>query len=600
MATSIMHVSMPHKTSNYLHTKALEKGHVYSKTTSINIKPCSILCTAEKSNDQNPIQRRRSGNYKPSSWDFDYIQSLNSEYKGERYLRRVFELKKRVKMMLEGVMDRVDQLEFIDDLQKLGILYHFEDKIKRILENIYHDRIAGKNEKMKETNLYSTALEFRLLRQRGFCVSQETFDSFKNREGDFRESLVDDIEGLLQLYEASFLMAEGECTLELAREFATIFLQKKLDENNNAIDDYLALLVRDALDLPLHWRVERPKARWFIEVYEKRPSMNPVVLELAKLDFNIVQAIHQEELKHISRWWKKTSIAEKLPFARDRIVECYIWTLAGHLGPQYAHFRTMGTKVNAFITVLDDIFDVYGTLEELQLFNHVIQRWDSKSMEQLPHYMQIMFLALNNLIKEIAYDVLKDHGIVIIPYLRKLWADLSQAYFQEAKWYYEGYKPTLEEYVENGWISSSAPVILCHAFFLLASPIKIEVVQSLFKYHNVVRLVGIILRLVDDLGTSPDEMKRGDVPKSVQCYMNETSACEEEAREYIRFLIGEAWKEMNREQVAESSLPHEFIRNAVNLCRIAQYMYHHGDGHGHQQHPEIKDQFRRLLFEPIA
>ncbi|PIN18645.1 (-)-alpha-terpineol synthase [Handroanthus impetiginosus] len=600
MATRIMHVPMPRKTSNYLHTKAFEKGYVYSKTTSINVKPCSVLCTAEKPTDRNPIERRRSGNYKPPSWDFDYIQSLNSEYKGEKYLRRVFELKKRVKMMLEGVMDRVDQLEFIDDLQKLGILYHFEDKIKRILENIYHDHISSKTDKMKETNLYSTALEYILLRQHGFCVSQEIFDSFKKRKGDFKESLVDDTKGLLQLYEASFLMAKGEYALELAREFATIFLQKKLDEGNNAIDDYLALLVRNALDLPLHWRVERPKARWFIEVYEKRPSMNAVVLELAKLDFNIVQAIHQEELKHISRWWKRTSITEKLPFARDRIVESYIWSVAGHFEPQYAHFRTMGTKVNAFITVLDDIFDVYGTLEELQLFNYVIQRWDIKSMEQLPHYMQVMFLALNNLINEIAYDVLKDQGIVIIPYLRKLWADLSQSYFQEAKWQYEKYKPTLQEYVENGWISISAPVILCHAFLLLANPIEIEVVQSLFKYHNVVRLAGIILRLVNDLGTSPDEMKRGDVLKSVQCYMNETGACEEEAREYIRFLIGEAWKEMNRERVAESSFPHEFIRSAVNLGRTAQYMYHHGDGHGHQQHPEIKDQFRKLLFEPIA
>ncbi|PIN20466.1 (-)-alpha-terpineol synthase [Handroanthus impetiginosus] len=413
MATRIMHVPMPRKRSNYLHTKAFEKGYVYSKKSSINVKPCSTLCSAEKPTDRKPIERRRSGNYKPPSWDFDYIQSLNSEYKGEKYLRRVFELKKRVKMMLEGVMDRVDQLEFIDDLQKLGILYHFEDKIKRILENIYHDHISSKNDKMKETNLYSTALEYRLLRQHGFCVS----------EGHY------------------------------------------------------------------------PNLRYYIN----------------------------------------------------------------------------------------------------SLF-----RWDIKSMEQLPHYMQVMFLALNNLINEIAYDVLKDQGIVIIPYLRKLWADLSQSYFQEAKWHYEIYKPTLQEYVENGWISISAPVILCHAFLLLANPIEIEVVQSLFKYHNVVRLAGIILRLVNDLGTSPDEMKRGDVLKSVQCYMNETGACEEEAREYIRFLIGEAWKEMNRERVAESSFPHEFIRSAVNLGRTAQYMYHYGDGHGHQQHPEIKDQFRRLLFEPIA
>ena len=41
-----------------------------------------------------------------------------------------------------------------------------------------------------------------------------------------------------------------------------------------------------------------------------------------------------------------------------------------------------------------------------------------------------------------------------------------------------------------------------------------------------------------------DELKRGDVPKSIQCYMNETGASEEDAREYIRCLISATWKKM--------------------------------------------------------
>jgi len=35
----------------------------------------------------------------------------------------------------------------------------------------------------------------------------------------------------------------------------------------------------------------------------------------------------------------------------------------------------------------------------------------------------------------------------------------------EAKWYYNGYTPSLQEYIENAWISSSAPTILVHAYF---------------------------------------------------------------------------------------------------------------------------------------
>lgn len=93
---------------------------------------------------------------------------------------------------------------------------------------------------------------------------------------------------------------------------------------------------------------------------------------------------------------------------------------------------------------------------------------------------------------------------VVLRYFYKIlqWADLCRTYTQEAKWYFRGYTPTLEEYISNAWISISAPVILSHAFFLVTNPIKKEAVQSLYKYHNIVRCSAMILRLANDLGTS--------------------------------------------------------------------------------------------------
>ena len=86
--------------------------------------------------------------------------------------------------------------------------------------------------------------------------------------------------------------------MEQARDFAHRHLGKGLAQN---IDQNLAIEVNHALELPLHWRMPRLEARWFIEVYEKRQDMNPILLEFAKLDFNMVQATHQEDLRHISR-----------------------------------------------------------------------------------------------------------------------------------------------------------------------------------------------------------------------------------------------------------------------------------------------------------
>ncbi|CAA2975160.1 terpene synthase 10-like [Olea europaea subsp. europaea] len=439
-----------------------------------NAKQYRIL--ASTSYNQTVI--RRSGKYTPPIWEFDYIQSLNSEYTEERYKTRASEMKMQVKMMLDETMEPLDQLELIDNLERLGISYHFEDEIEQILAFINRKYSKSKEPKIKD--LYATALEFRLLRQHGFNVSQERFDCLKNEKGDFKPRLCNDTKGLLQLYEASFLSIEGESTLEMAREFTIKHLEDK------SVDDiHCDPLVHHALEIPLHWTIPRAEAGW-----------------------------------------------------------------------------------------------------------------DVSAIEQLPDYMQIFYLALNNFINEMAYDVLREKGIVIIPYLRKVWTDLCKAYLQEAKWCFTGYTPTMEEHMENALISISAHVILSHSFFSVTNPIEKEAIQCLEKYPDIVRWSATILRLADDLATSSDELERGDVPKSIQCYMNETGASEDELRKHIRFLICETWKKINKGRDANCPFSQTFIEIAVNLARMVQYMYQYGDGHGIQNH-ETKDRILALLFEPI-
>ena len=116
--------------------------------------------------------------------------------------------------------------------------------------------------------------------------------------GGFKACLSEDIQGILCLYEASYLSIEGESILEEARVFAKKHLEACLQQN---IDENLAILVSHALELPLHWRMLRLEARWFIDACERRQDMNPILLEFAKLDYNMVQAKHQEDLKYASR-----------------------------------------------------------------------------------------------------------------------------------------------------------------------------------------------------------------------------------------------------------------------------------------------------------
>ncbi|KAJ4901137.1 hypothetical protein Rs2_15088 [Raphanus sativus] len=548
------------------------------------------------------VLRRRSGNYQPSPWDHRYLLSINNEYAKEEKVKARDLLKEKVRKMLDAeTKSRLEQLELIDDLQKLGVSYHFEIEIDNILMDFHHQNGRSVWTCDHEEDLQATALEFRLLRQHGFDVSEDIFDVIVDKiESDTFKS--DNINSIISLYEASYLSTKSDSKMhDIIRPFATEQIRKTVG------DETCNLEVREkaihALEMPYHWRVRRLETRWYIDAYKKKHVTNLVLIEFAKIDFNIVQIAHQEDLKYVSRWWKETCFADQLPFVRDRIVENYFWTVGLIYEPQFGNIRRIMTIVNALVTTIDDIYDIYGTLEELELFTAMVDNWDVNRLEDLPEYMRLCFLTLFNEINSIGCDILKYKNIDVIPFLRKSWADLCNAYLVEAKWYKKGYKPSVEEYIQNAWISISAPTILIHFYCIFSDQISVQILESLSQHsQEIVRCSATILRLANDLGTSPDELARGDVLKSAQCYMHETGASEEEAHAHVQQMICETWDEMNYEtKTARTSslLSRGFMEAAVNLARMSQCMYQYGDGHGCPNKAKTVERVRALLVNPV-
>ena len=125
------------------------------------------------------------------------------------------------------------------------------------------------------------------------------FDKFKNLDGRFDESLEANITGLLSLYEASFLGSVEEEVLEEAKSFSAKhlndYLLGKLETN------VLTKKLQQSLHILLYWRMQRNEPQNFINYPTDVPKNLVVLLELAKLDYNLVQSIHQKELKELAR-----------------------------------------------------------------------------------------------------------------------------------------------------------------------------------------------------------------------------------------------------------------------------------------------------------
>lgn len=105
-----------------------------------------------------------------------------------------------------------------------------------------------------------------------------------------------DAKGLLSLYNASYLATHGETILDEANYFSKSQLVSLLSELEQPLETHVSL----SLEVPLCRRIKSLLARIYIPIYQKDATRDGVILELAKLDFNILQSLYQEELKKVS------------------------------------------------------------------------------------------------------------------------------------------------------------------------------------------------------------------------------------------------------------------------------------------------------------
>ncbi|KAM3290110.1 hypothetical protein P3S67_018399 [Capsicum chacoense] len=282
-------------------------------------------------------------------------------------------------------------------------------------------------------------------------MSSDIFEQFTNRDGKFKETLINDVQELLSLHEVAHLNVHGEDILEEALAFTTTHLVSMVPILNKS----LKLQVNEALIHPVHKTIPRVVTRKYKNIYENMESYNHLLLKFSKLDFNMLQRLHQRELRELTGWWKDVDLASKLPYAREKLVESYFWILGVYFEPQYSRARKLLAKVFNMIFVNDDTYDAYATIEELELFTDAIHKWDISAMDSLPPYMRPLYQVNLNIFNEMEEELTKEGNSDRIYYGKFEMKKLLRSYYQDAKWYNAGYIPKCTEYTKNAYVSSA-------------------------------------------------------------------------------------------------------------------------------------------------
>lgn len=83
------------------------------------------------------------------------------------------------------------------------------------------------------------------------------------------------------------------------------------------------------------------------------------------------------------------------------------------------------------------------------------------------------------------------------------WAELCKSYLVEARWYHNGYTPTLQEYLNNAHVSIAGRVILMHANLSTSFTSPEEILKCFERAENMISYSSLIFRLANDIATSP-------------------------------------------------------------------------------------------------
>ncbi|KAL4354534.1 hypothetical protein GQ457_06G021640 [Hibiscus cannabinus] len=454
---------------------------------------CQISENLVPSEDGNLSKEyRHLANYVPGVWgdtflapppDLDMDDITRSEYE---------ELKEQVRRRLVTSIDKPSKkLVLIDTVQRLGVAYHFEKEIEEALQIIYHRHCS--HTQIDDDGLYTTSVQFRLLREHGFDVDcAETFNKFRDEEGRFRESLISDVKGMLELYEAAHFQVHGENILEEALSFTKFHLE--LAETK--VEYPLSTQIADALNRPL------------------RKSLPRLVVE-----------------------------------------------------------RNFTTKVIALISILDDIYDAYGTYEELEIFTKAIHRWDINCIDQLPHCMKVWYREVLNVYKDMGDLMSKEEKTYRVQFTIDAMKRQSQVYCVEAKWFHENYIPTMEEYMPIALMSCGYPNLTIASLVGMEDNITKDTFIWAFNLPKMLKASSTINRLMDDVVTHKFEQERGHVSSAVECYMKQYGTSMQGAYDEFFKQVKDSWKDINEGFLKPTTAPTSALNRILNLTRVMDLFY---------------------------
>ncbi|XP_023633199.1 alpha-barbatene synthase isoform X2 [Capsella rubella] len=480
-------------------------------------------------------------------------------------------------------------------LESLGLAYHFdkeiEDSLKHAFEKI-EDLIAD------EDDLYTISIMFRVFRTYCHNMLSDVFNRFKGKDGKFKETLIQDVKGILSLYEAVQFGTTTDHILDEASSFTLNHLEP-LATGRKSCSPHILKLIRNAFHIPQHRNNQALVAREYISFYEHEEDRDDTLLKLAKVNYKFLQLHYFQELKTITMWWRNLEHTANLPpNFRERTVETWFSALLMYFEPQFSLGRIMSAKMYLVITFLDDACDIYGSIPEVESLVDCLERWDPDYMENLQGHMKTAFKFVMYLFKEYE-EILRSQGrLFVLEKMIEEFKILARTNLELVKWARAGHVPSLDEFLESGGAEIATYATIACSIMGLGEMGSKEDFDWLISRPKLARTLGAKTRLMDDIADFEEDMEKGYTANALNYYMNEHGVTKEQAVRELEMINGDMNKIFNEECLKMTTMPHRIPMQYFNYASSLDVLYTADDVYNNRE-GKLKEYMSLMLVDPI-
>ncbi|KAF9593733.1 hypothetical protein IFM89_024737 [Coptis chinensis] len=337
-----------------------------------------------------------------------------------------------------------ERLWIVDRLERLGISRYFKSEIKECLDYVYRNWTPNGISWSRDTiefDIDDTSMGFRMLRLHGYDVNANAFQHFE-RDGQFFCFVGQTSQGItemLSLYRASQVLFPKEQILQEAKEFASKFLREK--QSLGQVSDRW-IITKDLVGevdynmcVPWYANLPRIETRYYLDqyggdddvwiakvLYRMYNVSNKQYLELAKLDYNNCQKMHQMEWVDIQEWYEEFNLRD-FGISKDELLKAYFQAVSSIFEPERATERLAWARSTVLVKAVSFYFKAISIEQQrtfIEAFHYSSVHSNDRKLDTNGIRNELVEVILKTL-SDIGFKIQEVHGTEVDHILKNFW-----------------------------------------------------------------------------------------------------------------------------------------------------------------------------------